>query len=203
MIGYPAELLPGFCSAITDAKLAGATTSRQEHIFQRARIIEKASAAVGIIALVDEATGYQYLRDRDALHKFLDLYLMKEQARWSKRFPDDFYIQIFRLRGWKWKGMQVNRPQVVGLYTNQIVWSRLAPGILDELNKLNPPTLNGTRVHRHHQFLTNDIGHPALEQHLQRVIGIMQASFTWHHFQELLTTAYPKRHENKVLPFEQ
>jgi hypothetical protein len=70
-------------------------------------------ADVGIIALVDEATGYQEVRDKLALQAILDAYLRKELAAWAKRFPDTFYRQIFRLRSWQWKGMKVNRPQVV------------------------------------------------------------------------------------------
>jgi len=34
----------------------------------------------------------------------------------AKRFPNEFYEQMFRLRGWQWKGMKVNRPQIVGHY---------------------------------------------------------------------------------------
>ena len=56
-----------------------------------------------------------------------DRFLRKELAAWAKRFPDEFYQQIFRLQGWEWKGMSINRPQAVGHYTKDIVYARLAP----------------------------------------------------------------------------
>jgi len=38
---------------------------------------------------------------------------------------------------------------VVGRYVNNLVYSRLTAGVLAELNRLNPPTENGYRRHRH------------------------------------------------------
>jgi hypothetical protein len=73
------------------------------------------------------------IRDRLALQAILERFLATEFAAWAKRFPDEFYQQIFRLRGWNWRGMKVNRPQVVANHTKDLVYSRLAPGILREL----------------------------------------------------------------------
>ena len=126
-------------------------------------------------ALVDEATRYQETRDREALQEFLDKYLLAERAKWAKRFPDAFYREIFRLRGWQWQGMKINRPQVVGHYTNDIVWDRLAPGVREELEQINPKMRKGDRRAKHHQWLTYDIGHPALQKHLTGVITLMKS----------------------------
>jgi hypothetical protein len=54
---------------------------------------------VGIIALVDEATGYQYIRDKKELELVLGAYISDEVAKWQLTFTEDFYEQIFRL--WK------------------------------------------------------------------------------------------------------
>src|SRR4029077_2964984 len=105
-------------------------------------------AAIGIQALVDEATGYQDIRGRDALQAMLDAFLSKELAAWAKRFPDEFYRQIFRLRGWKWQGRAVNPPQVVGKYTDMIVYQRLAPNIVENLRTLNPKNDRGNRANK-------------------------------------------------------
>ena len=202
MSGYPASLLPDLCSAIVDAKLAGKATSRQDAIVERSRILVKAFAKMGIIALVDEATGYQKLRDDQALQRILDQFLTPDHAKWSKRFPDEFYREMFRLKRWEWRGMKVNRPQIVAQYTNGIVWSRLAPGILEELEKINPMDASGRRDHRFHQHLTDDVGHPALQAHLLGVIVLMRASIFWIQFRLLLNRAYPKHRETKVLPYD-
>ena len=159
-------------------------------------------AHIGITALVDEATGYQEIRDRQALQQILDKYLLAEQAKWAKRFPDDFCRQMFRLRDWPWKGMKVNRPSVVGKYTNDFVWDRLAPGIRDELERLNPKTDRGSRRGRHHQWLTADVGHPALQKHLSGVMALMRASTRWDQFTRMLQRAYPKINTNLELPID-
>jgi hypothetical protein len=77
---------------------------------------------------------------------------------------------MFRLKGWQWQGMSINRPQVVGYYTRDIVYARLAHGIVEELERRNPKDDKGERRGRHHQLLTDDIGDPALAQHLYAVI---------------------------------
>lgn len=192
--GYPAEALPEICNVWLRARQAGALDQQQSDRAQAAEIVVRGLAELGIIALVDEATGYQETRDRDALQAILDRYLKKEFAAWAKRFPDEFYREIFRLRGWNWTAMSVARPGVVGKWTNDIVYERLAPGILEELQNRNPVSEgSGRRRARHHQLLTEDIGHPALAQHLHAVIGLMRASATWDQFMSLLNRAFPKK----------
>src|SRR3972149_798273 len=91
--------------------------------------------------------------------------------------------------------MKINRPSVVGRYTNDIVYERLAPGILKELKSRNPKNETGNRPAKHHQWLTQDVGHPALAQHLHATIALMRASATWEHFYRLLQRALPKKNE--------
>lgn len=191
--GYAAEALPEICNIWLQARQDGVLNPQQADRAQAAEIVMRGLAELGIIALVDEATGYQATRDRDALQAILDKYLQKEFAAWAKRFPDAFYREIFRLRGWPWNAMSVARPGVVGRYTNDIVYERLAPGILEELQKMNPSKDDGGRARKHHQHLTEEIGHPALAQHLHAVIGLMRASATWEQFKSMLDRAFPKK----------
>jgi hypothetical protein len=51
---------------------------QQEHIAKQAEILVRGFAGVGIIALVDEATGYQQDRARDALSRILEAFIAKE-----------------------------------------------------------------------------------------------------------------------------
>ena len=191
--GYDAMLLPMVCEVYLNANDAGKTTRQQEHIVRACDLLTRGLARVGIIALVDEATGYQAIRDREALQAILDAYLRKELAAWARRFPPEFYEQMFRLKGWEWKGMKVNRPQIVGRYTNDLVYERLAPGILEELQERNPKGISGRRPAKHHQWLTHDVGHPALAQHLFAMMGFMRASATWKQFYALVQKAFPKK----------
>lgn len=191
--GYTGETVVDYCRAILKARQSGFFEGEafSRYAFQ-AEALVTAVAKVGIVALIDEATGHQDNRERDELQKHLERYLKKEFAAWAKRFPDEFYQEMFRLRGWKWQGMKINRPQCVGTYTNDIMYSRLTPGLLEELQKLNPSNDEGLRHHRHHQHLTFDIGHPHLQQHLYAVLGFMRACNSWGPFIRMLDRSFPR-----------
>jgi hypothetical protein len=203
--GYPAELLSDICNivlATAENKLLGLEPELKTAAKQ-ARKLLKSLANVGVIALIDEATGYQDYRDKRSLQDLLDKYLKKEYAAWAKRFPDAFYQEMFRLKKWEWRGMRENRPGVVGKYTNDIVYNRLAPGILEELEKRNPPTDTGRQKVKHHQWLTEDIGHPALAEHLSGVLAIMKLSNNWDAFRRNLTKVYPVLGEQHNLELDE
>lgn len=203
MVGYDAELLPMVCEIylrFRDA-LEGKVPRNYAHIVTACDMLMRGLARVGIIALVDEATGYQEVRDRLALQEILDQYLRKEFAAWAKRFPDEFYQEIFRLRGWERKDTGTKRSHAVAHYTNDLVYARLAPALLEELQARNPRDERGRRKSKHHQWLTDDVGHPALAQHLYAVLGFMRASSSWQQFITLLNLAFPKRGDNLMMAF--
>jgi hypothetical protein len=177
---------------VLDAERAGALRQNQKMFAEVAHILIRGLAHVGIVALVDEATGYQEVREKQALQAILDRYLRKELAAWAKRFPDEFYKEMFRLRGWEWLSISGKRPSIVGTYTNDLVYERLAPGILKELEARNPKDEQGKRRGKHHQLLTDDVGHPALAQHLHAVTGFMRASATWDQFYRMMNRAFPR-----------
>lgn len=191
-IGYKAELLPTVCYVFIDANEENALRKIQVHIAERCKILVRAFATIGIIALIDEATGYQNERKKDALQKILDKYLRKEYAAWAKCFPDEFYEEMFRLKKWNLDKKTMKMPGVVGRFTNDIVYDRLAPGILDELRKRNPVLDTGKRKTKHHVWLTQQTGHPALDRHFSGVLALMRANSTWEGFKRLLERSYPK-----------
>lgn len=201
-VGYRAEFLPEVCNIFLDAKDAGVLRPSQVHIAERCKILIRAYATVGIIALVDEATGYQEVRARNALDLILAKYLSDHKLKWAKTFPDEFYIEIFRLRDWEYRDLGFrSRPPVVGKYTNDIVYERLAPGVLEKLQELNPTNEQGNRSSKHFQWLTEDHGVPELKSHLSGVIALMKASANWRDFQRLLARAYPKPNTQMEFPF--
>ena len=203
-IGYDALLLPMVCNVYLDYRTAELVANkrvpvRYAHIIEACDMLGRGLQRLGIIGLVDEATGFQATRDREALQEMLDRYLRRELATWAKRFPDEFYEHIFRLRGWKWKGRSRNPPQVVAAYTKDLVYARLAPQILEELERRNPIE-GGRRKGAHHQLLTDDVGHPALAQHLHAVVTLMRVSKSWNQFKLMLDVAHPKRGDTLQLP---
>lgn len=197
--GYADGLLPEVCDVFIKADREKALHPTQQHIADRAHLILKGMANLGIAGLIDEATGYQEVRDKHALQAILDKYLQRELAAWAKRFPDEFYRQIFRLRGWEWKGMKVNRPQVVAAYTRDFVYERLAPGIMRELEQRMPRDDRGRKRGTYTQLFTEDVGHPALAQHLHAVTALMKAARTWEEFKRMLTEVFPKKSERLPL----
>jgi hypothetical protein len=190
--GYDATILVDICEAVLQARSEGRLQAQQEHIAKQCEILVRGFARVGIIALVDEATGYQEVRKRDALEKYLSKYISKELVRWSKTFPDEFYEQIYRLRGWDYKEESSQRPGVVGHWTIDLVYDRLAPLVIDELKRLIPKDEKGRRKHKLFQRLNEDIGHDKLREHLIAVITLMKASPNWNSFYRLLQRALPK-----------
>jgi hypothetical protein len=191
--GYEATILLQIAEAILSAREAGPLKTPQERRYAAsAEIFVRSVAKVGIIALVDEATGYQYVRDKIALQKILDKYLRADLAKWAKTFPDEFYENLFKLKGWQYRPLSVKRPGVVGIWTNDIVYRRLAPGVLKQLRARNPVTETGRRKHKFFQWLSDDYGQPALREHLSNVIFLMKASADWSRFYRALQRAAPK-----------
>ncbi len=189
--GVLATLLPEICAVWLKARRDGALHPTQDHIAKTAEILVSALANVGIVALVDEATGYQEVRDRHELERILEAYISEELLPWAKRFPDEFYQQMFRLRGWEYSPPSPKRPKLVGKLTNEIVYEKLPRGVLHELQSVNPVVKDGWRRHKHHQFLTEDIGHPHLEKHIVAVMTLMRVTPTWGAFKRLLERAFP------------
>lgn len=203
VFGYPAELLPEVCRVYLAARDAGVLLSTQVHIAERADILVRALAVIGIVSLVDEATGYQEVRDKKALSALLDKYLLQEFAKWAKRFPDSFYKEMFRLRGWQYPSVSGGKPGVVGHYTMDIVYQRLAPGLVKELETRNPKEEGGRRKSTHHQWLTEDVGHPALSEHIHAVTGLMRASDDWDQFKKMIDRSFPRKGDQLPLRFDE
>ena len=201
--GYPAEILADLCQAILEADLEGSTTSRQAGFVRRAHLLMTGFARIGIIGLIDEATGYQVVREDLALADILERYLADQLQEWNKTFPEEYYEEIYRLHGWAYPPPGGNFPQFLGHYTNNIVYSRLAPGVLKELREKNPTLPTGNRAVKHHQYITPEFGHPKLREHLASVIGIMKSSQTWDGFLFRLDQAHPIIGTNMALPFRE
>ena len=167
---------------------------RQEIIAFQCEILVRAFAKVGLIALIDEATGYQYERERDELQKLVDAYVAEELRPWSKTFPDSYYKEIFRLRGWEFTVSGIKkRPSVVGRWTNNLIYKELPPGILEELKDKTPKTDAGNYSVRFFQSLSDDIGTPHLKAQLNSVITLMEASDNWEEFMRVFNKVRDRR----------
>lgn len=200
--GYNAELLPEVCEMYLAARQADALPYNQQHIAQAAELLVRGLARVGIIALVDEATGYQELRTKNALEKILADYVDKELQPYLRTFPAEFYTEMFRLRGLPYSTDSM-RPQYFGILTNDVVYKRLAPGVLDELKKAQTKTAAGHGKHKLFQRLTQNIGYPKLREHLGSVVTLMKLSTDWADFKAKLDQLHPLAEGSQaMLPYD-
>ena len=211
-IGYDAELLPMVCEVylrLRDHALSIRDSQPGEYsrimglqgkVIAAADILMRGLAHVGIIALVDEATGYQQERARDELNRILEAYISAELLSWTKRFPDEFFRQLYRLNGWQYIEGKHKRPRYVGSMINKLIYENLPPGVLPELKRLNPPDEGGRRKHCHHQLLTPHTGHPHLDKQVIEVTTLMRVSDDKPTFKKLFEKAFPKR--GQQLPIE-
>lgn len=200
--GFDATILIDLCDAAIQAKKAGKLTDSQEAYAEAAEAIIRAVAKTGIVALVDEATGYQYDREKDALQKILDKFINDEKRKWAKTFPDDFWFKLVKIKGYD-SYIAMNRPSYVGHWVNDIVYNRLAPGISKKLKELNPRTPKGKRANKHHQFLSEDFGLPELKNHIEKVMVLMDASSNKTEFERLLNRSLPRYGDTIELPLDE
>lgn len=196
--GYRADLLPAVCEIYLKARDAGELPANQEHVARQAEILVRGLAHIGIIALVDETTGYQELRAKNNLAQILEAFIAKELRPWVQTFPEEYYKELFRLRGLQFPSDSVHRPQYFGKLTNDIVYKRLAPGVLDELKRVTPRDEEGRRKHKYFQRLTQNVGYPKLKEHLGAVVAFMQVSKDYHGFVDTLNRHKPRY--NQTLP---
>lgn len=200
-LGYPATILADICESVLAARQGGVIASSNT-IAKQCEVLVRGFARVGIIALVDEATGYQKDRARDALAKILEAFVAKELRPWVKKFPAEFYEEMFRLRGLPFDPESVKRPPYFGHLTNDVVYRRLAPGVWKELKAKARKNAEGRPTHQLHRLLTPDVGDPRLKDLLTKVVTVMQLSDRWGDFKLKLDRVAPAFDETMQLPFE-
>jgi len=174
VMGLPSDLFIEICRAYVSALDASTNpesgvslTDRQKEIAIRAGMFLAACAKVGLDALIDEATGYQYLRPEDALAIKLKLYLEEEMRKWEPTFPDQLWEQFGRLT--KWKGRIHQRPKYWGKLVMKLIYEYLDPDVAQWLRDNAPKAQKGQN---YHQWLTSQYGLRKLVEHIWVVIGI-------------------------------
>lgn len=188
-----ATILSDICDVWIKAKEAWVLNDTQTLMADKAYDLLKSFANVGIIALVDEVTGYEKVRKRWALQQLLEAFISKDLLPWQKRFPDAFYEQIFRLKWMEYDPKNIKRPGFIGGITNKYIYEQISPDVLRELKVKTPKSETGNYTARFHQSLTDDIWNPVLSAHLQQVIGIMKSSRNWEDFNNAFNRAFNKQ----------
>jgi hypothetical protein len=105
-----------------------------------------------------------------------------------------------RLRKWDIK-TNGRWPHAAANYTNDLIYARLAPGVLEELKKVNSKDSKGKRKGKLFQGLTKDIGHPKLIEHIAGAVALMKANDNWDMFMLMMGKVYPK-YEDRQYEFD-
>lgn len=166
--GYEATLLLDICDAYLRARDADDLAPNQGVIAKQAEIITRACAKVGIIALIDEATGYQALRQKQELQLKLQAFIAEDLQEWALMFPDEFWFELARLEGVHYSPR--SRPLRWGKYIMAFVYDAVDGDVGKELRKKNP---NPRFKQNHHQWL-KEFGRQKVHDQIQRVVTIMK-----------------------------
>lgn len=195
--GYEATTLIEVCDALIQARNEDLLAPSQAFLAVQAEIIIRSAAKLGIIALVDAATGYiEDVKKEEYLRLWKD-FVQAEFRQWESEFPNSFADMIYKIYGLKRRDPKSFRhPQFFGWFTRKYIYHPLANSkgaILDLLDEANPVVYaGGTRKYKLHQFLSEQIGLPALRQHLWQTIGIGNASRDKIDFERSFYRAFPE-----------
>lgn len=194
-LGYPANILPQVCEVWLMARDEGKLQASQLPRAQKAEILMRGLAHIGISALVDEATGYQYERNKNELQKILSAYITDEVAKWQLTFTQDFYRQICRL--WKRPKNLIadsrKRPAFFGTITNTYIYNPIQDGVV--LNELKQKANVDNNKVRFHQYLSQDIGREHLKRQIIEVTLLMSISNTKDQFIDVFNKRYQKNYQ--------
>lgn len=189
--GYEATILADICEAFLEARNNINLSTRQKIIADQCEILIRGFARVGIVALIDEATGYQYERERFELQKILTAYVSEEILKWQLTFTDDFYKEIFRLWGVPFIPKYIkNKPSFIGKLTIKYIYDQMPKGVIERVKDNIGKTENGNWKFRWHQSLTSDVGREHLRKQIIEVTTLMSVSESKEQFNYLFKKKY-------------
>ena len=174
--GLLATAFPKVLNVWAEAYKAGVLKFQQNHIGQQAVTLLEGLDEVAIIALVDEATGYQEKRRHDELQQILSAYVLPEHRPYIQSVPIEFFKELYRVYGWGWKPNNQG-PRYAGKLLRKLIYEQLPEPVLPELDRVNPPKgANYQRSRKHFQNLSKDVGIPHFQGQLSGVMALLRAS---------------------------
>jgi hypothetical protein len=195
--GFNALILPEVADLYLTAREQRVISSKQQlDTAYKAEVLSRGLSRVGIIALVDEATGYQYIRDKKALEVVLGAYISDEVAKWQLTFTEDFYEQIFRLWKQTYNKQKQKRPAFFGHLTNRYIYEPIKDGVvLDGIKQRANDDNNKAKLH---QYLTQDVGKEHLRRQIIEVAALMSVCDTKEQFIEVFKKKYQKDYQHSM-----
>jgi P63C domain len=194
--GLDATLLIEICDAYLDARAQKLLKSNQQHLARVAETIVRACAKVGIIALIDEVTGYQEVRQKNSLQLKLQAFIADDLQEWAQLFPDEFWFELARLEGIRYSPR--SRPLRWGKYVMAFVYDAVDEDVGKELRRINP---DPQHRQNHHQWL-RDAGREKVHNQLQRVIAVMKSCDSMPEFRRRFEKVFSKRYQLPLFDFD-
>jgi P63C domain len=192
--GMEAETFLEICAGYVRGWQDGAlTTEAQIGIAMRSAMFLAACSKVGLIALIDEATGYQYRRAENELQLKLKLFLLEEMRKWERTFPNELWEQFGRLTNWK--GVLHQRPKYWGKLVMELIYEYLDMDVAQWLRENAPKPQHGQN---YHQWLSEQYGLRKLIEHIWKVIGIASTCNTIDELKRRMRDLYGKVAQLKV-----
>jgi hypothetical protein len=191
--GFESDVLIELAEAVVAAENEGMLQRQQAGIAYRCRIILSSLTRIGLIALIDEATGYQKRRDANELQRILSAYLLPEHRPWIQAVPEEFTKEIYRVYGWTRKP-QNRGPRYAGKLIRQLVYERMPKPVLPALDEKNPSE-KGRRKHKHHQFLTPQQGLDHFRSQVITIMTVLRISSNKQEFKSHLRRLYDPQQE--------
>ena len=193
--GLPADLFVDICHGFVSALECQfqpnsphpRLTTRQQQMAVAASMFLSACAKVGLEALIDEATGYQYEREADALSIKLAAFLEEDMRKWEKTFPDELWIEFGRLTNWK--GQVTKRPKYWGKLVMELIYEKLDADVARWLKEHAPAPRHGQN---YHQWMSGQYGLRKLVEHIWMVIGMARTCETMTELRDKVNGLYGK-----------
>lgn len=202
--GYEATILADICDGFLEARNQIELSTRQKIIADQCEILIRGFARVGIVALVDEATGYQYNRERFELQKILSAYISEEIVKWQLTFTDDFYKEVYRLWGLPFIPKYIkNKPSFIGKLTTKYVYDLLPEGVIEKIKEKTGKTDKGNWRYKWHQSLTPEIGREHLKKQIIEITTLMSISQSKEQFNSIFEQKYHKKPAQLELEFRE
>jgi len=192
--GITAEFFSEICHAFVSAACSGHLTSQyQRSIAMRCAVYQKAFMKLGIVAYIDELTGFQSIRSKTALDEKIQAYVLEEARKWEKTFPDLFYQELARLCGLQdWK----KKPSFYGKITNKI-YRMVDPDVAEKIKEMADEL--GTCRHQH---LSENLGLSKLRDSINQTIGLARSCISIQEFNQKMKLFEPGGTYQMAFPFD-
>lgn len=184
--GFEGTLLVEICDAYLEARDRRLLHRQQAKLAVAAEAILRASAKVGIIALIDEATGYQEVRAKRALQLKLQAFISEELQEWARMFPEEFWLELARLEGIHYSAR--HRPLRWGRYVMMFVYDAIDADVGKELRKRNP---NPRFLRNHHQWMKK-WGRDKVQAQVAATVAVMKLCTDMTDFRRKFTKVFAK-----------